>query len=209
MMTFVKRIALAAVFAGLTGVAANPTRAFMIGQGDSIAAGSGVDMVEAVGLLRDELKAGETTCDVMLVKIDEAIVRVDAALEEGVTDERKFIGLRDELVEMRLSLPCLADKLAQGEVILDSVPMADPIPMGDVAPVALGSVDGGCSDCGGAAGGYVGGGSASGSGGGSAGGIGGIGGSPLALAGLATAIALPLALDSDEPGPEASPSTAN
>jgi len=195
-MKTIQRVAFAALFAGVSAFGPAYSHAFMVDADESASVGS-VDLTQSVDVLRQELKAGETACNEMLAKIDAAIEQVDSALDIGVADEKKYLGLRDELVEMRLSLPCLSEELtqAEGDVVSDMV--VDQQVVGE--QVIGGEVTTGMT--GGAAGGS----SAGGSGGlGGAGGIGGLG--PLAIGGLAAAIAIPVALSGDNnPGPGASP----
>jgi hypothetical protein len=202
-MTFVKRFALAALVAGLSSAISSPSYAFMTESTEVATAEGSVDLTKAVDQLRQELKAGETECDAMLGKIDAAIEQVDAALDKGVADEKMHLGLRDELVEMRLSLPCLANELTQegvpmddlgGSVLSEQVIGEEVISDDGLAPFgATGGIAGG-----GATGGVAGG----AAGGGLAGGI-----SPLAIAGIAAAVAIPAATSGDdEPGDAVSPS---
>lgn len=199
-MTFVKRFAIAALVAGFSGAVSSPSYAFMTESTEVATAEGSVDLTKAVDALRQELKAGETSCDAMLGKIDAAIEQVDAALDKGVADEKMYLGLRDELVEMRLSLPCLASELAQegmvggdggaGGIVSDTVIGEQVIGEEIIGGGATGST------------GMVGGGAA-----GAAGATGGAAGiSPLAIAGIAAAIAIPVATSDSEPGDSVSPS---
>ena len=202
-MKIIQRIAFASIVATSTAFAL-PSYAFMMDAAEATAVGT-VDLTQAVDGLRQELKAGKTTCKEMLGKIDAAIEQVDSALDTGVADEKKYLGLRDELVEMRLNLPCLAEELAaEGEIVSDTV----------ISQTSMGEQenrDGGAFFEGGTAGRSVGGGGAAG-GGGFGGGGGGLGGGgigglgPLALGGIAAAIAIPVALGgNNNPGTPASP----
>ncbi len=65
-----------------------------------------VDITQTVDSIREELKAARPHAKSMLTKIDAAINSIDAALDKGIADEKKYLGLRDELVELRLE--CLA-----------------------------------------------------------------------------------------------------
>lgn len=196
-MTFVKRFAVAALVAGCSITVASPSYAFMTESAEVATAEGTVDITQVVDQLRQELKAGKTECDAMLSKIDAAIEQIDAALDKGVADEKAYLGLRDELVEMRLTLPCLAKELtageADGEIISDNL----------ISETVIGE-----TEVGGPAGAPMAGSTGStgvGGMGGSGAGAGGI--SPLALGGIAAAIAIPLAVsDDDEPGNGASPS---
>lgn len=198
-MTFVKRFAIAALVAGFSGAVSSPSYAFMTESTEVATAEGSVDLTKAVDALRQELKAGQTSCDAMLGKIDAAIEQVDAALDKGVADEKMYLGLRDELVEMRLSLPCLASELAQegmvggdggaGAIVSDTVIGEQVIGEEIIGGGATGST------------GMVGGGSA-----GAAGATGAAGISPLAIAGIAAAIAIPVATSDSEPGDSVSPS---
>ncbi len=72
-----------------------------------------VDITQTVDSIREELKSGEIACETMLTKIDAAIASIDSALDKGIADEKKYLGLRDELVELRLELPCLGNELTK------------------------------------------------------------------------------------------------
>jgi hypothetical protein len=200
-MTFMKRYALAAALAGVSSFATSPVHAFMM-EADVAAVEGSVDITATVDQLRQDWKAGETKCELMLEKIDAAIEQVDASLDKGVVDEKKYLGLRDELVELRLELPCLAEELTQSMINDGSTLLSETV-IGEAAPCV------GCDGSGSAGAGMAGGGGSGllggGGGAGGAGGIGGIG--PLALGGIAAAIAIPLAVGSDDPGTPASPST--
>lgn len=197
-MKQIKHFALALAVAAATNFSAPYSHAFMM-QADETTV-SLVDITSTVDSIREELKAGETACETMLSKIDAAINSIDAALDKGIADEKKYLGLRDELVELRLELPCLGNELTQepGTIISDTVISETPI--GTVSEDdrrPAGAVFGG----GGAA--MGGGGFGGGAGGGIAGGLGGIG--PLALGGIAAAIAVPIAAGAnDNPGNNAS-----
>ena len=202
-MTFVKRFAIAALVAGFSGAVSSPSYAFMTESTEVATAEGSVDLTKAVDALRQELKAGQTSCDAMLGKIDAAIEQVDAALDKGVADEKMYLGLRDELVEMRLSLPCLASELAQeGMVGGDGDGGVGPI----VSDTLLGEQVIGEEVIGGGASGSMGtsGVLSGGASGGAAAGGAGIG--PLAIAGIAAAIAIPVATSDSEPGDSVSPS---
>ena len=165
------------------------------------------DIVAVTSRLSEELAAGETSCEAMLEKLDDALATIDAGLDAGVTDELAYLRSRERIVEMRLSLPCLGDQLAgemigeplHGEVISDVV-VGEQIVGGEIHGHHLdehgGPIFGG--------GGTMGGGSfaTGGGGGGAGGGLGGGGGlGLLAAGGIAAAIAIPLAVDDDdEPG---------
>lgn len=195
-MSFVKRCAIAALVAGISSVVGSPSYAFMTESTEVATAEGSVDLTKAVDELRQEVKAGETECDVMLGKIDAAIEQVDSALDKGVADEKMYLGLRDELVEMRLSLPCLANELTQEGMAVDDLGgsiVSDEL----VSEEVVGEeVLGGMGTSGGVTGGMA---------GGAAGGAGG-GISPLAIAGIAAAIAIPVAVSDNEPGDAVSPS---
>lgn len=194
-MTLVKRFAAAALVAGCSFATATPSYAFMTESAEVATPEGTVDITQVVDQLRQELKAGKTECDAMLSKIDAAIEQIDAALDKGVADEKAYLGLRDELVEMRLTLPCLAKELTAGEmggeIISDNL----------ISETVIGE-----TEVGGPAGAPMAGSTGSTGGGGGAGGVGGAGISPLALGGIAAAIAIPLAVsDDDEPGVDTSP----
>jgi hypothetical protein len=200
-MSFFKRCALAALVAGFSGVVSSPSYAFMTESTEVATAEGSVDLTKVVDQLRQEVKAGETECDAMLGKIDAAIEQVDGALDKGVADEKMYLGLRDELVEMRLSLPCLANELTQegmpvgdvgGSIVSDEL-IGEQV----VGEEVLGGMSGSAGMAGGTTGGAFGGGAA----GGAAGGM-----SPALIGGLAAAIAIPLAVSDDEPGDAVSPS---
>lgn len=194
-MKTIQRIAFAALVASVSAFIPVYSYAFMMDADESASVGS-IDLIQSVDELRQELKTGETACKEMLAKIDAAIEQVDSALDTGVADEKKYLGLRDELVEMRLSLPCLSEELAQTEGAIISDTLVDQQAIGEqvVADQEGQSMVGGSS-----AGGF---GGAGGLGG--AGGIGGFG--PLAIGGIAAAVAIPLALSGDDnPGQDASP----
>jgi hypothetical protein len=198
-MTLVKRFAAAALVAGCSLAIASPSYAFMTESAEVATPEGTVDITQVVDQLRQELKAGKTECDAMLSKIDAAIEQIDAALDKGVADEQAYLGLRDELVEMRLTLPCLAKELTSGEmggdIISDSLISETVIGESEVGSPLGSSLAGSTGSTGGM-------GSLGGVGGGTGAGI-----SPLALGGIAAAIAIPLALsDDDEPGNGASPS---
>jgi len=205
-MTLIKRFALTAVLAGISSYAASPSHAFMMAASDEAAAQASVDFAASVDSLRGELNGGEIKCDVMLGKIDSAIEQIDAALDQGVFDEKKYLGLRDELVEMRLDLPCLASELAQdmgdGSVVVSEQVIGETVVGDDAGGTSIGSTNAYGSSgmlSSGGGGGAIGGGGAAGGGG--------IG--PLALGGIAAAIAIPLAVTSDNPGDVASPSQSS
>jgi hypothetical protein len=193
-MKISQRIAFAAMFASTTSFISAPSYGFMVDVAQTATTAS-TDLTQVVDELRQELKADQTSCKEMLSKIDAAIAQVDSALDIGVADETKYLGLRDELVELRLDLPCLADELAQadaGQVVSDTL-LSEQVIGEDVV--------------GGPSGGMVGGGSSGGAGGGAGGAGGGGGLGPLAIGGLAAAIAIPAALSGDDdPGTDASPS---
>jgi len=201
-MKTIQRVAFTALFAGVSAFSPAYSHAFMVDAAESASVGS-VDLTQSVDQLRQELKTGETACKEMLAKIDAAIEQVDSALDIGVADEKKYLGLRDELVEMRLSLPCLSEELtqAEGDVVSDTMVdqqvIGEQVVAGEEDQSMVGGAFGGSSA--GNAGGF------GGSGGlGGAGGIGGLG--PLALGGIAAAIAIPVALSgNDDPGSDASP----
>ncbi|MGV3486811.1 MAG: hypothetical protein ACO1RT_20515 [Planctomycetaceae bacterium] len=206
-MTFIKHFALATMVAGLSAGLAAPSYAFMA-DADAAASVDGVaTMTQAVEAIRQELTAGKTTCNDLLAKIDKAIEQIDAALDKGVAEEQQYLGLRDELVELRLALPCVANELA-GEVIVDDTIIAESV----IAVPGPMVADGGHDHHGGLVGpGY--GGSSSGGGysmgsggGGSSGAVGGSGGL-LALGAIGTAVALGVTDDDDDtPGENPSPS---
>lgn len=210
MTIFIKRYALAAMLAGFSAGLAQPSFAFMVDATDVVASPGELDLTATVDLLRLELQSEGMECELMLGKIDGAIELVDAALDKGVVDEKKFLGHRDELVAMRLSLPCLGNDLAQdiasdGEVILSESAIGESVlggPTGDSRDSAMGSSMAGALSVGGV--GATGGGGATAGGGGAGSGTGGM--SPLLLGGLAAAIAVPLAVGDDDPGVVASPS---
>ncbi len=198
-MKQIKHFALALAVAAATNFSAPVSYAFMM-QAEEATVGL-VDITQTVDSIREEMKAGETACEDMLTKIDAAINSIDAALDKGIADEKKYLGLRDELVELRLELPCLGNELTQdpGTIISDTVISETPIgPVNEDDGRPVGAAFGGGAPMGGAAGGIGG-----GAGGGIAGGLGGIG--PLALGGIAAAIAVPIAAGAnDNPGNNAS-----
>lgn len=188
---------------------ASPTYAFMAGAPDS-AQPEKADITAVASGLSQELAAGKTACDVMLTKLDDVLARIDTSLDAGVSDELAYLAARERIVQMRLSLPCLAERLAMqdveimapapvpGEVIADVV--VDEQIVGEEVLPGMAPFQGSVSYAGG---GSVGGNFAAGGGGGGAGGgLGGGGGfGLLAAGGIAAAIAIPLALDDDdEPG---------
>lgn len=203
-MTLIKRIALASL-AAVFSAAAAPSHAFMVAADVVETTEGAVDMTKAVDALREELKAGQTKCNEMLGKIDAAIEQIDAALDAGVADETKYLGLRDELVELRLTLPCMANELtAAGDLPMDGAPvdgiLVDGPMLGDGTMVEEGGfINSGMGSVGGPQM-AVGGSGGSGGAGASGPGLGGL----LGIGGLATAIAL--GVDDDEPGDNASPS---
>lgn len=206
-MTFMKRFTLATLVAGFSGAIGTPSYAFMVGADVVETAAGSADMTTTVGALRQELKAGQTKCSDMLVKIDAAIETIDVALDAGIADEKKYMGLRDELVELRLMLPCTANELTAGEMPLGGVPVDGVvIDQGAVAGDAVIIEDGGFANSGYGGMSSAGGTSMSGGAGGAAGSGGGRGaGGLLALGALATAISLGVD-DDDSPGDNASPS---
>ncbi len=190
-MKLSKRITLAALAGLFTFTSAPTSRAFMMETAEVATAEGSTDITQVVDQLREELKADKTTCADMLAKIDAAIERIDASLEVGVADETKHLALRDELVEMRLSLPCLGQELAQGPstdgaIISDTVVSEQVIEERRVGGAPAGSGSGG----------------GGGAGGGAGGGLGGLGPAAV-IGGVAAAIAIPLAV-SDNPGNAAS-----
>ncbi len=194
-MKQIKQFALAlAVAAASVGVSGN-SYAFMMQADENTV--SLVDMTQTVDGLRQEFKAGETSCEALLAKIDEAIASIDGALERGVADEKKYLGLRDELVELRLELPCLGNELTQEPAPVVTEPVFE-------EPVLGSEVVGAPMPAGGALGAPAGGGFGGGAGGAGLGG--GLGIGPLALGGIAAAIAIPVAVAAnDDPGANASP----
>jgi len=201
-MKLIKYVAMAAIIAGSNAVSTPSSFAFMMGAVDATATG-GIDTLTAtVASIRAEIEAGEIKCEDMLEKINAAIEQIDVTLDKGVLNEKIFFGLYDELVELRLDLPCLGNELAQG-LGDGSTVISEPV----VAEQVVGSpaAAGGCVNCGGTPGLAGGGGGGGGFAGGGAGGMGG-GIGPLALGGIAAAIAIPLAVTSDNPGVIASPS---
>ncbi len=212
-MTIIKKFALAAFVAGSSVAFTQPSHAFMMGSDDAATITADADIVQSVDQVRTQWKAGSTECDVMLAQIDKAISQIDAALDKGVADEAKYLGMRDELVEMRLSLPCLANELAQDAMVIGDEPLMTTDVMGTaettmtdgvVSDVLIGSTPLDGTSTGGAVGGGQGASFGGGTGGGGAAGAGGIGGF-AALAGIGAIIAVSVD-DNSNPGINASPS---
>ena len=134
-MKLIKYVAMAAIIAGSNAVSTPSSFAFMMGAVDATATG-GIDTLTAtVSSIRAELEANETKCEVILGNIDAVIEQIDASLDKGVANEKAFLGLRDELVELRLDLPCLGNELTQSlgdgstvisETVIGEQPVAGP-----------------------------------------------------------------------------------
>lgn len=169
-------------------------------------------VTERVETLHEQMVGGEVACSEMLAQLDDLLATIDQALDTGVAeaDEETYLAARDEVVQMRLDLPCLGESsLVQigggelGESVLASPPSEAPLPGGD--PVLTGGMPSAGTYGGGvSSGGYAG---ARGMGGGGGGGFGGGGGGlGLMSAAAAAAIAIPIATaNDDDPGQPATP----
>lgn len=181
-------------------------------------------VAKRVDQLHEQLESGEVKCSVMLARLDDLLKTIDQALDAGVAeaDEKTYLAARDEVVDMRLELPCLGESLIQagggeedsvavgeGEVeqTLTNQITGETMPGGP--SVLDGGMVGGETLGGGYGGGAIGGGvagpsaMAGGSGGGGGGGFIGGGGGGLGMMSVAAAaaIAIPVATaDSDDPG---------
>jgi hypothetical protein len=135
------RIAQAALATILAVGIQSTTQAFMAAPAEQ-ATKAPMSLTELVDSLREEIAAKETSCEDMLVKLDEALEDIDAKLDAGVPNEDEYLKARDEIAKMRYDLECLANKLTQGGTDMP-IPMDQPPTFNSGNPSSGGSFGGG------------------------------------------------------------------
>lgn len=68
------------------------------------------ELSELVDSLHAEVAAGETPCEELLAKLDDALDRIDAKLDQGVVNEDEYLAARDEISSLKYDLECVTKK---------------------------------------------------------------------------------------------------